>query len=797
MKRFLITVSCLLGLVLAAAACYYAGLIHIDFDAIDTPSVAVRTQGQTIQILTDSGWQDLQLRGVNLGSGLPGQWSTDYAIDEQTYLRWFDQIKAMGANVLRVYSIQNPAFYRALSSFNQASPSEPLYLLQGVWVNDYAQNSHIDAYDRSFYRQLVMDCRAAVDVVHGRRFILSNDAGGANGLFLTDVSRWVLGYVVGAEWTDVTVAYTDEKYPGMAGFTGDYLHTTPDASPFEIMLARTGDALIAYESERYSQQRLVTFANTRSTDPFDYPEDVRQFFHKCASIDAEHIRASQGFHAGLFASYSCYSYDLDYLSILDPSLWPDLVDAPVDFSDCFHTGYTTVTVAPTVTPDLTPTPTVTPIPTATPASTATPTPTVTSTPTVTPDSTVTPSSTVISTPTATPAPTTRTVEIITPNTYLAYLRLLNAHHSMPVVILEFGAGTGRGLAQTNSTTSLREGHFSEGEQGEAIVACWQDILSAGSAGGCVFSWQDEWHKRSWNNLFAVDFSRSPYWYDAQNSDQHFGLLCFDPGQTSACIVDGDPSEWSEDDILVRYADGSSLSAKYDEGYLYLYAHKPGFTLGSETLYIPIDTTQKTGATACDELGLSFDRAVDFLLCIHDEQDTVLMAQDRYHAIHANFEHEITGRDAYVSPPAKDSQRFEVVQLAVKDTVSQFVNVPATLDAFDTGVLRLGNADPQSPDYDSLTDFAVSNGHIEIRLPWALINFADPSRMQIHDDYYDGNYGVEFISIKRLHAGLGTAEQTIQTGSLSLRGWKNDVTWHERLKPAYYALQACWTGGDRQ
>lgn len=735
MKRFIITISCLLCALLAAVGCYYAGLIHIDFDAIDEPAISVRTQGASIQLLTESGWQDFQMRGVNLGSGMPGAWSTDYAIDEATYLRWFAQMQEMGANVVRVYSIQSPAFYRALKRFNEASPAAPLYLLQGVWVNDYAQNSHVDAYDRSFYRQLVMDCKAAVDVLHGKRFILSNDSGGANGLFLTDVSRWTLGYVVGAEWMDTTVAYTDEGYPGMAGYSGDYLCTAEEASPFEIMLARVGDALIAYESERYSQQRLVSFANARSTDPFDYPEEVRQFFRKCASIDAEHIRAAEGFRAGLFASYSCYSYDLDYLSVMEPAQWQSLTAEYVDFSDCFHAAFLV------------------------------------------------------------PEEVGEASQANQANTYLAYLKLLNAHHRMPVVILEFGAGSGRGLAQSNTATSLREGHFSEAEQGDAILACWQDILSSGSAGGCVFSWQDEWHKRTWNTLFSVDFSRSPYWFDAQSSDQHFGLLCFDPGDESACVVDGDAGEWSEGDIVKRYADGSSLSARYDEAYLNLRVHKPGYRFGSDTLYIPIDTTQKTGAAACPEYGVSFDRAADFLLRIHGEEDSVLLVQDRYHAIHANFEMEITGNDAYIDPPAKDSQRFEPAQMAVKDTANQFLNNLSMLDSYATGALRFGNADPAAQGYDSLADFAASGEDIELRLPWALLNFADPSRMQIHDDYYDGNYGVEFIALKRLYIGVGSAGETIETGSLALKGWGNDVAWHERLKPAYYALQACWTGGD--
>ena len=721
MKRFVITISCLIGAAALVLACYYVGGVYIALGEAAAPEVSVRTTAERIELRTESGWETFDLRGVALGSGEPGEWSTDYAIDRETYLRWFAQMREMGANVVRVYSVQSADFYRALDAFNTSADS-PLYLLQGVWVNDYVQNSHRDAYDADFRQTLLNDCKTVVDVLHGRRFLLVNDANGSAGLFRTDISRWVLGYIIGGEWTDVTVVYTDEKYPDAEGYRGEYLYTTDEASPFESLLAEAGDTLIAYESSRYGEQRLVTFASGRTTDPFDYPREVAEFFRKCATIDTEHIRADEGFRAGLFASYSCYSYDLDYLSVLDTAQWQSLTDEAVDFSDCDGTHGVT-------------------------------------------------------------------------DTYLAYLKLLNAHHTVPVVVTEFGASSGRGLAQYNSGTSLREGHFSEREQGEALLACWEDIAASGCAGGFVSSWQDEWHKRTWNTMFSVDLSRTPYWSDAQSSDQHFGLLAFDPGKESVCVVDGNSAEWSEEDTVISYADGSRVRMRYDERYLYFCIEKPGYVFGRDTLYLPIDTTQKTGSTVCTALGLSFDRAADFILKFHSADDSVLLVQDRYHDIHANFEQEIYGSDAYIDPPETDSDRFEAAEMAVKDTVRQFWDVPATLDSFETGRLRRGNADPASPDYDSLADFAVRGETIELRLPWALLNFSDPSRMQIHDDYYDGNYGVEFISVKSLWVGLGAGGETIEMGELPLKGWGNTVTWHERLKSAYYVMRDCWTGGE--
>lgn len=52
------------------------------------------------------------------------------------------------------------------------------------------------------------------------------------------------------------------------------------------------------------------------------------------------------------------------------------------------------------------------------------------------------------------------------NTYRAYLRLLNEHHTMPVLAVEFGAATGRGEIQKNQVTSRGLGYYSEKRTGK-------------------------------------------------------------------------------------------------------------------------------------------------------------------------------------------------------------------------------------------------------------------------------------------------------------------------------------------
>ena len=178
-------------------------------------------------------------------------------------------MQEMGANTVRVYITLHDDFYNAFYAYNtarEAAGEEPLWLIHGVWVNDYVQNSHRDAYDKDFLDAFIRDGRTLVDVLHGNKKIALG-RGTGSGSYTKDVSRWVIGYMLGVEWEDVTVTYTDHKYPDKAPYQGTYLSATGDASAFESMLAQAGDEIISYESRRYKQQRLVAFSNWPTTDP--------------------------------------------------------------------------------------------------------------------------------------------------------------------------------------------------------------------------------------------------------------------------------------------------------------------------------------------------------------------------------------------------------------------------------------------------------------------------------------------------------------------------------------------------
>ena len=158
-------------------------------------------------------------------------------------------------------------------------------------------------------------------------------------------------------------------------------------------------------------------------------------------------------------------------------------------------------------------------------------------------------------------------------------------------------------------------------------------------------------------------------------------------------------------------------------------------------------------------------------------------------LRANYSNEVYGFNTYYDGniPAADSPLFREIYLVLQlDSASGTTN-----SLFHTGLLTYGNANPAADDFNSLADFMAGDGYVEIKLPWQLLNFSDPSRMKIHDDYYE-HYGVESISINRIYLGLGEGNGSrIEMHEKKMKSWNTEVTYHERLKESYYILQAFW------
>lgn len=712
MKRFMIAAAAAaLCLTVLYYAFYYRGF-YLDFHPEAFVSAAAKTQDGEILVKNSRGeFVPFVVRGVELPSSIAGHYATDYAVEEETWLRWFALIQEMGANTVRIYTIYDDGFYNAFYEYNRER-EEPLYLLQGIQVSDYANNSGEDAYGAEFYASLKKDSLDVIDVVHGRKIIPFNRMKGS-GSYRKDISEWVLGYILGNEWNADTIAYTNHERKEYREYQGEYFAAGTEAQAFERLLAEIMDGMVSYESRKYKVQRLMAFQNDPLKDPFVYEAEYGAQLGKYVQVDAENIRAQEGLLSGYVAAYRLYDFADGFAEYFSQEQKEELAFCMTGLdSGLYMDGYT---------------------------------------------------------------------------------QLLARYHSMPVIITGYGFSSSRG-------TDSQSGPLTEEEQGRRLAEVYQDIVNSGCSGALISTWQDVWGRRSWNTAYAQDVTNAVWWHDLQTDGQGYGLLAFDPGEEErVCLVDGDDGEWYGEEAVAGQGD-TRLFARFDEECLYLLIRKEGMER-DDRYYICFDVTPRSGSRTAEGLPYIFEREADFLLCLDGANNSRLLVQERYEALRENFQSQITGEDPFIHFPQKDSSEFKPINMILLN--HKMVSADATLkesleakrhDVFETGKLRYGNGNPQSEDYDSLADFCFGKNCVEIRIPWQLLNFSDPSSMKVHDDYYV-NYGVEWFGIREIYLGIAAegTDETVEMEAFRLKGWGSAPSWHERLKKSYDMIRESWKG----
>lgn len=145
----------------------------------------------------------------------------------------------MNVNCIRVYTTLRPQFYNALLDFNSKAEN-PLYLFQGVWMDEEDIASLTDAYAQNgkIAEAFIADAKDVVDVIHGN-ITLPVRAGFASGEYTADVSKYLAGYMLGIECDPKFVKNTNDNNPDRNTYEGKYMYTL-SATPFEAFCAARG-----------------------------------------------------------------------------------------------------------------------------------------------------------------------------------------------------------------------------------------------------------------------------------------------------------------------------------------------------------------------------------------------------------------------------------------------------------------------------------------------------------------------------------------------------------------------------
>ncbi|MBC8060130.1 MAG: family 2 glycosyl transferase [Clostridiaceae bacterium] len=376
------------------------------------------------------------------------------------------------------------------------------------------------------------------------------------------------------------------------------------------------------------------------------------------------------------------------------------------------------------------------------------------------------------------------------NTYEAYLKDLRKIHTMPVLVAEFGIPAARGKAHDNIYMGYNQGNVSESDQGQMVANMLTDIETENYMGGLVFSWQDEWFKRTWNTMDLDIPDRRAYWSNTQTNEQEFGLLAFDPGAVKTLIdIDGNVADWNKIKPLT-FKEDTNISVTSDEKYVYFRVHSKNFDINKDKFLIPIDTISNQGNTNINHT-MDLDRATDFLIQIDGKDNSKILVDgyyDSFYYIYSRFPNNIP-RIPQIEE--KNSGIFNSIYLCLnKELLLPEDNTILPLSKYETGKLKFGNGNPSSNEFNSLVDFNIMGDEIEIRIPWQLLNVLDPSSKNNMDDLYKDGIKPKYmdgIYIGGILLKEGKVNQYLSSEKYDWDKW--DIpTYHERLKPSYYILQ---------
>lgn len=273
------------------------------------------------------GWEPFYVAGVNLGPAAPGFYPGAPPNDGALYAAWLRQADQMNANVVRVYTLLPPAFYRAFHHYKRAGGRMALY--QQVWIGDPPGG---DLYERGFVEESRAEIRYVIDALHGRGLVPQKIARGS-GVFEHDIAGHVGAILLGREVEPSVALRTNQRNPGKRSYQGRFI-SVRDATATEVWFAEMLDYLIAYQQDTYNWQHPVAVVNWPPLDPLHHPteaplaDEVRFRIRRgeplaqpsgieddsdVVSIDEAKFTAGTEFTAGLFASYHVYPYWPDFL----------------------------------------------------------------------------------------------------------------------------------------------------------------------------------------------------------------------------------------------------------------------------------------------------------------------------------------------------------------------------------------------------------------------------------------------------------------------------------------------------
>ncbi len=376
-----------------------------------------------------------------------------------------------------------------------------------------------------------------------------------------------------------------------------------------------------------------------------------------------------------------------------------------------------------------------------------------------------------------------------PDPYAGYLRALSEHHrGEPVMVTEFGVPTSFGMAHVGPLGRNQGGH-SEQEAGEINATLLRRIQEEGFAGGIIFEWTDEWFKFTWNTMdLEMPDDRRALWRNSLTNEEHFGLLAVEPGREPVKVLDGKDDDWKPDNsqvIAESRGPVREVRATHDAQFLWLRLKLDQPELwNEETIRIGLSVTDDGNGGLPGTDGADPEADVGVVIG-PGEKATLLQAAwldplpwlygQSYNYVPFDEEAMKRGSGAWVKPRQILNRPLMVPGRGMQ---------PA--EFYDISSLPWGNGDPESENFDQRSLINGTGDVLEIRLPWMMVGFADPSSHQVLRGQRDKPMTTETTGPVGITVQAG--EELLKTNGYGWDEW-NLVEWHERRKAGWDAVRA--------